>query len=250
MFLAVTAAPTQSNSSLPIVDLGYVLQRATTFNVSVPCSADRDPFADSFLCMQQTSGIYAFSNIRYAQPPTGELRFQAPRSPQTNRTIQAGEDDRICYQAFPTWFITLDGATPQLLNGRVNSTYVDESEHPTSLRVPPPATPAEDEDCLFLNVQVAENTFYDKHKGDGAPVIVWIHGGGLTVGSKFLGDPTYDPTGLLAQSVLQTGKEAVYVALNYRVSLCSWHYHLSLLIGRSWALLGGQEDQLCSLTVP
>lgn len=38
MLLSVTATPAQSNSGLPVVDLGYVLQRVTTFNVSVTYS--------------------------------------------------------------------------------------------------------------------------------------------------------------------------------------------------------------------
>ncbi|KAL2055455.1 hypothetical protein ABVK25_004263 [Lepraria finkii] len=44
ILLAVTATPTQSNSSLPIVDLGCVLQCVMTFNVSVPCSELTETF--------------------------------------------------------------------------------------------------------------------------------------------------------------------------------------------------------------
>ena len=199
--------------------------------------------------MQHTSGIYNFSNIRYAQPPTGELRFQAPQSPKTDRTILTGEDGHICYQATPNWFASGPGVIPQLLGGKINSTYVNAPEHATPLspaHVPLPI-PHESEDCLFLDVRVPEKTFFDRNNSDGAAVIVWIYGGGLTMGWK---DAQYDPAGLLAQSMLQTGKEVIFVALNYRVSLSSWKNHSILLIRRSWALLGGREDHLYNLIAP
>ncbi|MCJ1432715.1 hypothetical protein MMC27_002072 [Xylographa pallens] len=204
IFLAVSASPTQPDpnpSFLPVVDLGYVLQRATSYNY--------------------TSGTYNFSNIRYAQPPVGELRFQAPQSPEINRTVHTGENGHICYQAIPNWFNSVPLVTPQLVNATVNSTYANASEHviplsPSQIQLP---MPNESEDCLFLVVHVPEKTFYDRHNDNGAAVIVWIHGGGLTMGWK---DDQYDPSGLLAQSVLQTGKEVIFVALNYRLGAFGW----------------------------
>lgn len=68
--------------------------------------------------------------------------------------------------------------------------------------------PQESEDCLFLDVHVPKKAFSDRYDGDGAVVIVWIHGGGLTLGRK---DQNYDPPGLLAQSVLQTEKDSIFV---------------------------------------
>ena len=184
-------------------------------------TADRESCADSTLKTQESSGIYDFSNIRYAQPPTGELRFQESRTPETNQAIQTGEEGRICYQSIPNWFILSQNVVPQFLSGMpVNPTYVNASENPTRLspvKVPPPSV-NESEDCLFLDIQVPENVFNDRHNGDGAAVIVWIYGGGLTLGSK---NDNYDPTELLAQTVLQTGKQVIFVALNYRVSLPS-----------------------------
>ena len=198
--------------------------------------------------MQYTSGTYNFSNIRYAQPPVGQLRFQAPQSPKINRTVHTGENGHICYQAIPNWFNSVPLVTPQFLNGTVNSTYVNASEHitpllPSQIQLP---MPNESEDCLFLDVYVPERTFLDRHNDNGAAVIIWIHGGGLTMGWK---DDQYDPSGLLAQSVLQTGKDVIFVALNYRVSWLSSEHHSSLLTRRSWALLGGQEDHLYNRTV-
>ena len=71
--------------SLPVVDLGYQLQQATLYN--------------------STGAFYNFSNIRYAAPPVGDLRFRAPQPPAVNRSVvQTGEPDRICPQAGPAWF--------------------------------------------------------------------------------------------------------------------------------------------------
>lgn len=137
----------------------------------------------------------------------------------------------------------------RLLGGKINSIYVNASEHATPLsraQVPLPI-PHESENCLFLNIHVPEKSFFDKKNSDGTAVIVWIHGGGLTVGWK---DAQYDPAGLLTQSVLQTGKEVIFMALNYRVSLSSRKNHSILLIRRSWALLGGREDYLYNLIAP
>lgn len=99
--------------------------------------------------------------------------------------------------------------------GNVNSTFVNQSLHATPFspaQVPPP-TPQESEDCLFLDVYVPEKTFNDRQTSHGSAAIVWIHGGGYTLGSKW----TYDPAGLREQRTLQTGQDVIFVALNYRV---------------------------------
>ena len=73
-----------AGQALPVVDLGYELQQAT--------------------CFDSTGQTYNFSNIRYAAPPVGNLRFRAPQPPVINRTkVQTGSPDRICPQATPTW---------------------------------------------------------------------------------------------------------------------------------------------------
>lgn len=71
-----------------------------------------------------------------------------------------------------------------------------------------PPGPNESEDCLFLDVWVSNETF---HRG-GAPVIVWIHGGGYIRRDKTEGG---SPVGLLERSAELEG--AVFVAIGYRV---------------------------------
>lgn len=79
--------------------------------------------------------------------------------------------------------------------------------------------PRSTEDCLFLDV-VAPKKVFDRaqnkksvSKGFLAPVLVWIYGGGYTMGDK----NQNDPTGLIQRSQ-KNSDGIVYVALNYRVS--------------------------------
>lgn len=85
--------------------------------------------------------------IRYAAPPTGNLRWRAPQSPsKTSGVIQANEFPPMCPQTFP------------------------------SLGFPMPFVPG-DEDCLFLNLVAPPVA-----SGTKLPVFVWVHGGGYGLG--------------------------------------------------------------------
>jgi len=53
------------------IDLGYVKQQATSYN--------------------STYHFYHFSNIRYAAPPLGDLRFRKPQTPLPQDGIQNGD---------------------------------------------------------------------------------------------------------------------------------------------------------------
>ncbi|CAZ86417.1 unnamed protein product [Tuber melanosporum] len=70
-----------ATSSLPIVDLGYVKQQATSYN--------------------KTYDFYHFRNIRYAAPPLGNLRFRKPQPPLPQTGIQNGDIPllkSVCHQ--------------------------------------------------------------------------------------------------------------------------------------------------------
>ena len=70
------------NSSLPEVDLGYEVYRAAGFNVRTVLI-----FLMRFVNRKQSTGnFYNFSNIRYAAPPVGNLRFAPPHAPVENRS--------------------------------------------------------------------------------------------------------------------------------------------------------------------
>jgi para-nitrobenzyl esterase len=84
-----------------------------------------------------------------------------------------------------------------------------------------------DEDCLFVNVWVPD-------AGADRPVMVWIHGGGNSIGSA--SDPIYGG-GRLAES-----GEVVVVTINYRLGQLGWLAHPDLGEG-NWGLL----DQVAAL---
>ncbi|KAL6702832.1 hypothetical protein ACN47E_000918 [Coniothyrium glycines] len=94
-----------------------------------------------------TAGLNVWKGIRYASPPLGDLRWQAPvlPAPSRNATIHATAFGPSCPQAPPA---------PQ------NSSTLG------------------DEDCLFLNVYAPQS-----EPGRQLPVLVWIHGGGYGAGN-------------------------------------------------------------------
>lgn len=157
----------QSNhDSLPIVDLGYQWQQATAYN--------------------STGGYYNFSNIRYAAPPTGANRFNAPQLPAVNRSVvQVGFPSRICPQADPVWpAIVKDYLPLYLAEGRTTFSESDFDEPPITSSNLPIQDSRTTEDCLFLDVVVPEGIFNSTGNGPGAPVLVWIYGGGYTEGAQ------------------------------------------------------------------
>ena len=104
-------------------------------------------------CSQKSStSLYFFQNIRYAAAPTGDLRFAAPVAPAWNRSyVQEGTYGPQCPQA-----------TYSVPNG------------PNAAG----ANLTQSEDCLFLDVIVPKAIFDRRSGPSGAPVLVWIYGGG------------------------------------------------------------------------
>jgi carboxylesterase type B len=101
----------------------------------------------SFLSYFLLLKLITFS-IRFAAPPTGQLRWQRPEAPNVNRTtVLATAYGPTCYQI---------GSSPPSNSSSSTSTA--------------------SEDCLFLNVQSPANA-------SNLPVLVWIHGGGYGAGN-------------------------------------------------------------------
>jgi cholinesterase len=169
---------------------------------------------------QSTGNYYNFSNIRYAEPPVGQLRFAAPVPPRgRNETVDDGSVARICPQAYPRI-----AAINQIFNSRYSLTGDTDLEgiqnatrgfdYPRNTPQDPRAT----EDCLFLDVMVPQGVFDKAHSrpyrpGKGAAVMVWLYGGGYCAGSKY----DTPPAGLLSRSQSGHGEGIIYVALNYRL---------------------------------
>ncbi|ATZ47555.1 hypothetical protein BCIN_02g08230 [Botrytis cinerea B05.10] len=195
---AVYALPT--NDTLPVVDLDYALHRAT---------------------INETGQYYNFSNIRYAAPPIGNLRFAAPVEPtEVNRTINDGQQGAICAQGTPYWeelasyyFQGASAATLEFVEAEVEA--VEKNLTISGLSAPAPLT---SEDCLFLDV-IVPKSIYDSCGESSAPVVVWIYGGGYVAGSKF---STGNPATLISRSQENGDEGVIYVALNYRLGLFGW----------------------------
>ncbi|KAK4615323.1 Carboxylesterase patB [Fulvia fulva] len=196
-YILASHAQPQNSSDLPTVDLGYNVQQGSSYN--------------------DTGRYYSFNNIRYAAPPLGDLRFRAPQAPETNRSVvQNGSVGANCPSAFPSWLGTATTYIPQYLNGSTNfSTSGINTTIPATANI----SPSESEDCLFLDVVVPEDIFEQAGKGYGAPVLVWIYGGGYTGGSKSLYG---SPAGLLDRASNDNGRGVIYVALNYRLGAFGW----------------------------
>merc|ERR1711892_198669 len=115
------------------------------------------------------SSHYVFKGIPYAQSPVGRLRFKAPLPvDKMEGTVDTTKFGSECLQY-------------DVLNkGKLKGS----------------------EDCLFLNVYTPSKRF----RIQGLPVLVWIHGGGFTLGSS----NQYDPTKLLQEDV-------IVVTINYRL---------------------------------
>ncbi|KAJ7096129.1 Alpha/Beta hydrolase protein [Mycena epipterygia] len=126
-------------------------------------------------------GQSLFLGIPYAQPPVGDLRLRPPRSINSSfGTLDATAYGPHCWSRFTTGFDDNSGFN--------NS-----------------------EDCLTLNV-IRPDGVSEKFP---VPVVVWIHGGGLTTGGS--GDFRYNGSWIVQASVAN-GKPIVFVSLNYRLA--------------------------------
>lgn len=134
--------------------------------------------------------------IPYAQPPVGDLRWRAPQPPaQWYGTRQALTFGPPCTQ----YASTLGGVTSAA-----------------------PGTPVGSEDCLYANVYAPRFPPDAVPSGDAQlPVMVWIHGGGNTIG-----EARFYNGGHLAVS-----GDVVVVTLNYRLGPFGWFRHAALRAG-------------------
>ncbi|KAM5357932.1 hypothetical protein ACJZ2D_015772 [Fusarium nematophilum] len=192
--LEVTASPTSTCSNetaqLPIVDLPH-----------------------------DQAGTYNFSNIRYAQPPIGDLRFRAPvpvrQGSGLSQDVNNGSVGAICPQP---WTLFNDTAVLQWIMAHIQGENLDleELQQQSANQPDPPLDPRTSEDCLFLDVVVPKKIFDKRSSGAGAPVLVWIYGGGYLVGEK-TGTGLHNPAGLLRASENLGDDGFVFVAMNYRL---------------------------------
>lgn len=131
------------------------------------------------------NGVRIFKGIPFAAPPVGDLRWKPPHPAEPWDGVRAAD--------------AFGAQCPQL-------PYPQDSPYYS-----PPRDEAED--CLYLNVWTAASA------GDRLPVMVWIHGGGLTRGTG--ATPTYDGAALARKGV-------VVVTINYRLGALGYLAHPEL----------------------
>jgi len=134
-------------------------------------------------------GAWVWRGIRYAKAPTGTLRWRAPVPPKPPRKggiIETLAPGAPCPQL------------PSQLSGEAE----------------PGRITVGSEDCLFLDVYAPPNA-------ENAPVMLWLHGGGNTIGtgSSYSGENLAMKHGV------------VFVTINYRLGLFGWFSHPSLTTG-------------------
>lgn len=125
--------------------------------------------------------ISVFKGIPYAQPPVGDLRWKPPVPVKTWKGVRPA-----------VAFGPAARQTPMDAGGITEGTW-------------------QDEDCLYLNVWTPA-----KAKEEALPVMVWIHGGGFSVGSNSM--PTYNLARLAQKGV-------VAVSINYRLNFFGQFAH-------------------------
>jgi para-nitrobenzyl esterase len=136
-------------------------------------------------------GSHVWLGLPYAAPPVADLRWRAPQPPAS-------------------W----SGARPALANGAPCMQYASPF---AGIQTAPVNTPVGSEDCLYANVYAPR----DATPASRLPVLVWIHGGGNSVGAAEL----YDG------GALATARNVVVVMVNYRLGPFGWFRHAALREG-------------------
>jgi para-nitrobenzyl esterase len=139
----------------------------------------------------EKQGNYAWLGVPYAQPPTGPLRWKAPRPALAwQGTREATTFGNLCPQ----------------LNGPLAAGKTDTEV-------------AGSEDCLTLNIFTPAFTPGEAAR-EKRPVMFWIHGGGNTIG-------TSNVYGIARNFALKHG--VVVVSINYRLGVLGWFHHPALV---------------------
>ncbi|XP_071460781.1 cocaine esterase-like [Marmota flaviventris] len=129
------------------------------------------------------AGVHTFLGIPFAKPPVGPLRFAAPEPPEAWSGVRDGTSHpAMCLQ-------NADALNIEALDlGSTNLPPIPMSE-----------------DCLYLSIYAPAHA----REGSNLPVMVWIHGGALVMGSASM----YDG------SILAAIENVLVVTIQYRLGV-------------------------------
>lgn len=180
--------------------------------------AVRIELRDGDVLGRESDGVSSFKGIPYAGPISGLNRWLPPQPSLLRESeLDASDYGPICPQ---------DISVPPLwLFPKAAKVFLETTSQNISLEQGP--------GCLNLNIWTAGQDASDKR-----PVIVFIHGGGLSIGSSV--SPWYDGSGLAK-------KGAVFVTLNYRLGTMGFLAGDGLFDGDVLAGNRGFMDQVAAL---
>jgi len=136
--------------------------------------------------------------------------------------VNDGSVGVICPQAAPGWEALAIGFDTAYLEGKPYNLSAAEASLTSTSSSLPEQDPRTTEDCLFLDVVVPQSIFQGasalKNDTSGAPVLVWIYGGGYVAGEK----SAYSAAGLIKASQASSTPGVIFVSLNYRLGAFGW----------------------------
>ena len=200
-----------SRRGLPVAALCMALALAAPGAFGATKAIAGDPVAvdsGSLAGTELASGVHAYLGVPFAAPPVRELRWRPPQAVTPwQGTYHADRTAPECIQT--------------LRAHDINHYFGEE---------------ATSEDCLYLNIWAPPRTA----GAQAVPVVVWIYGGGFTIGSASMAN--YNGEQLAKKGV-------VYVSLAYRVGALGFLAHPELTAESAQHASGnyGFLDQIAAL---